>query len=82
MLFFENVYAEILILTLVTCWVGFWGAVIKNKFDMARSEREYKANNIIPAGSGIKHGMVADSSRGIGVSRDSQPSDNWFRRLL
>ncbi len=82
MLLLNNVYADILVLTLIVCWIGFWGAVIKSKLEMVRSEKVLRLNNVIPAGSGIKHGMVSDSCRGIGVTRDSQPSDNWFKRLL
>jgi len=82
MILFENLYFEILFLSLALCWAGFWLVVIKNRSDMKSSAKSLKEINVIPAGSGLRHGMVINANKGIGVIRDSQPSDTWFRRLL
>jgi len=82
MALFDNIFLEIITLSLVISWVSFWGAVLKNKIDMKRYEMELRENSIIHEGSNINHGMASNHKKGIGVIRYSQPSNNWFKRLL
>ena len=82
MLFLENIYIEMIIISICLCWISFFGLVIFSRAGMKKNEKTLRKMNVIPAGSMVSHGMVVDEKRGIGVIRDSEPSENWFKRLL
>lgn len=82
MFLFDNLYVELLVYALSACWFGFWAAVIISRQGMKKNEKSLKKMNVIPSGSMISHGMVIDESRGVGVIRYAEPSENWFKRLL
>lgn len=76
-LFWEMAYLGVAITGVLFAWtmiVGRW----KMKSNAKKMAREKSAG----LGSLVSHGMVYDNVRGVGVKRDSKPSDNWFQKLI
>lgn len=82
MYFLNNVYLEIVLVFAIIGTLVYWGAIIGMARTMKNNEKKMQEMNVLVSGSLVSHGMVRNRNKGIGVVRDSQPSDNWFRKLI
>lgn len=82
MYFLNNVYLEIVLVFAIIGTLVYWGSIIGMARTMKNNEKKMQEMNVLVSGSLVSHGMVRNRNKGIGVVRDSQPSDNWFRKLI
>lgn len=72
----EVLYVGFAIGCAMIAWTLAFGYIV-----MKLNARKMEAAKTVGAGSLVSHGMVYDDERGVGVKRDSKPSDNWFKKL-
>lgn len=76
-LFWEMAYLGFAITGLIFAWT-----LIAGRWKMKSNARRMELEKASGVGSLVSHGMVYDKKRGVGVKRDSKPSDNWFQKLI
>lgn len=82
MYFLNNVYLEIVLAFTIIGTLAYWCAIYAMAKTMKNNAERMEEMNVLVSGSLVSHGMVRNKNKGIGVVRDSQPSDNWFRKLI
>jgi hypothetical protein len=61
--------------------VIFSFTIIAMRFKMKRTARFIERSRLSSGGM-VRHGMVFDSKRGVGVVGTTAKSDRWYRRLM